>query len=269
MAIHTTNKDFWRFPEDRILISRLIKTPEARLEFSSRKEQWKINGKKVSLEGKTWGKFHELFIRIFREIRFAFQSQYKKNFYLAKDAIYRIHAEAARKEIEEEWHIDKRRKSLPFLDRKAQKARARMKMVLRSTEEYRRRVDMAHLTRIRRLDDEIEALDPLILALISFLKTKESNKVLNTHPRCSRLFLNRMKDSETEKLLRKAVKEKKNLESEKSLVLKRYESLIHQLEVITDSYQGESQIVKAAIQAISQSPLKPERPHVARKLKYE
>ncbi len=271
MAIHTTSKAFWRFPEDRILITRLIKTTDARLEFSPRKEQWKINGKKVSLEGKTWGKFHELFIRIFREIRFAFQGQYKKNFYLAKDAIYRTHAEAARKGIEEEWHIDKRRKSLPFLDRKAQLAQRRMKLVLRSTEAYRRQVDDAHQASLRKIDQEIASLDPLILALKAFLKTKklQPDDILTTHPRCCRLFLTRMKVSEIEKLLRRAVEEKKKLENEKRFAVERHEILVQQLGVINDDYQGESRLVKAAIEAIGRSPLKSDKMRVARKLTYE
>ena len=268
MAIHSHRKDFWRFPEDRILISRLIKNPEARLEFSLRESKWKINGKKVSLDGKTWGKFHELFFRVFREIRFAFQGQYKKNFYLAKDAIYRTHAEATRKELEEEWHIDKRRKSLPFLDKKAQKARARMKKVLKNTEEYKAQVDQSYLAKLAKIDQALIDLEPQLISIKNFLKTKkyQPRDVLFDHPRYCRLYLPNLKSSEVEKLLRKAVKERERLELERKEVQKRYTILTQQLEKIKTDYRGEDKLVKKAIVAISQSPLKPERPLVVRKL---
>lgn len=270
MTIHNDRNDFWRFPEDRLLISHLIKTPDAKLQYLPKKGKWKSNGKKISLEGPTWGKFHEIVVRIFREIRFAFQGQYKKNFYLTKDAIYRAYVEGGRKGIEVEWHIDKRRKSLPFLDKKARVAKARMKRVLESTENYIQEVNDRDAPKVALLNERIAKESIVIKAFQSFLKSEqyEEDDILLRDPRYRKISLYGLKKSEVEKLLRQLVKQRESLKKEIEGMKKRKQLLISQLEKMNEAYTGQSHQIRAAIVAIKDSPLKPARPKAARRLNF-
>lgn len=270
MAIHNDRKDFWRFPEDRILISRLIKVPNATLQYFPKNRRWEINGKKVTLTGETWGKLHELVSRLFREIRFAFQGQYKKNFYLMKDAVYRAYEEGSRKGFEVEWSIDKKRKSLPHLDQRARTARVRMKRVTESTERYIIDVNSRHELKVQELNRKVNQLTSFISALTTFLNTGNHDSIepLIEHLRYQSINFYRLKKSDTEKLIRKLVKEKALFVREVALQESRKSLLISQLQKMKEEYNGESEQIKEAIIAIKDSPLKAARPKAVRRLEF-
>lgn len=258
MTIHSNSKDFWRYYEDRLLINQMLKTPDAKLEYFPTLGRWKVNGKRVKMKGKIWGKFHELIVRIFREIWFLFKSQYKRRFYIAKDAVYRAYEEGRSKEIEVERHIDKKRKSIPFLGSQAQKTKARMKVVLRSAEKYTVDRNSAQRLKIEAIKGEIEELKGCISELKQFLLDKSSPLAtfFRTHQSFCKINLNKLKNYEIERIIRKLVNERRSLESEKEALEKRAAVLSTQLDKMKANYAGEELLIRRTIEVIEGSPLK-------------
>lgn len=258
MTIHSNSKDFWRYFEDRLLIKQMLKTPNAKLEYFPTQGRWKVNGKRVKMKGKVWGRFHELIVRVFREIAFLFKSQYKREFYIAKDAVYRAYEEGRRKEIEAERHIDKKRKSIPFLGSQALKIKARTKLVLRSAEKYAMDRRSAQRLKIEKIEEKIEEIKSCILELKQFLLDKRSLLIifLRTHRSFSKINLSKLKNYEIERIIRKLVNERRSLEAEKEALEEWTAVLSTQLDHLKANYVGEEQLIRRTIEVIEGSPLK-------------